>query len=150
MFSDLFCRICTCHLFVRRRLYRLGIARQILNGFALIDARNWKARQEASQRTSHLKVISETSRSSSCKTSYEYIQHPSPTPSAHILHFISLCQLYMCICRDHPTVNVREKRRSRLIGKSVHLSSRTPGTEEDPLCLATKNNPQQATVVERP
>jgi hypothetical protein len=78
---------------------------------------------------------------------------PNRTPSWQILYPVLLtqsCQLYMCICRGHPTVNVREKRRSRLVGKSVHLFSRTPGTEEDSSCLATKNNPQQATVVERP
>jgi hypothetical protein len=44
----------------------------------------------------------------------------------------------ICKCSDHPTVNVRESRRGRLVGKSVHLFSRKPGTEEDPLCLSTK------------
>lgn len=49
------------------------------------------------------------------------------------------------ICRDHPTVNVRGNRRSRLVGKSRHLSSREPGTEENPFMRKKMrmNNPQQ-------
>jgi len=59
-------------------------------------------------------------------------------PSSFYSHSTKSCKYSICKCSDHPTVNVRESRRGRLVGKSVHLFSRKPGTEEDPLCLTTK------------
>lgn len=52
-------------------------------------------------------------------------------------------------CRDHPTVNIRWNRRSRLVGKSVHRLSREPGTEDYSDSLhrnGNMNNPQQVAV----
>jgi hypothetical protein len=54
--------------------------------------------------------------------------HPQPSYSTWQVRY----RLMHLICSDHPTVNVRENRRSQLVGKSVHLSSREPGTEENP------------------
>jgi hypothetical protein len=43
--------------------------------------------------------------------------------SLHIpsIHIPPQSPSILCVCSDHPTVNVLERRRSRLVGKSVHL-----------------------------